>query len=68
MAWKYIGKGSFLAGVPAADLTDAEFAEYAKAFEEREGVALEKAPEFEQLYVREESRGREAAAKAVKED
>jgi hypothetical protein len=62
MAWKYIGDGSFLAGVPARDLTDEEYAEYAKAFKEREGVPLEKAPEFAQLYAR------EADAKAAKED
>jgi hypothetical protein len=60
--WKYIGDGSFLAGVPATDLTDDEFAEYAQAFREREGVALEKAPEFARLYKR------EAAGKAAKED
>lgn len=48
--WKYIGNGSFLAGVPACDMTDEECAEYAKAFEAREGVPLRDAPEFSTLY------------------
>jgi hypothetical protein len=48
--WKYIGQGSFFTGVPASDMTDDEFNEYAKAFEEREGLPLKKAPEFAVLY------------------
>lgn len=58
--WKYIGQGSFLTGVPARDLSDDEFSEYAKAFKEREGVALEKTG----LYVKAD----EKAAKTAKED
>lgn len=60
--WKYIGDGSFLTGVPPRDLTDEEFAEYAKAFEAREGVALEKAPDFERMYKREGAKKPAAAA------
>lgn len=39
--WKFVGEGSYLVGVPARDLTDEEYAEYAARFEEREGVKLE---------------------------
>lgn len=62
MAWKYIGGGSFLTGVPARDLTDDEYAEYSKAFKAREGVALDKAPEFKSLYEQQADR------KSAKED
>lgn len=59
MTWKYIGEGSALAGMPARDLTDEEFAEYSKAFKAREGVAIEKAPEFKALYQHEADKKKE---------
>lgn len=37
--WKFVGDGTLL-GVPARDLSDEEYAEYAAKFEEREGVTL----------------------------
>jgi len=55
MPWKYIGEGSFLTGVPHDPdelISDEDFAEIAKAFEEREGVPLQEAPEFSTLYER----------------
>jgi hypothetical protein len=60
--WRYIGQGSFLSGMPPSDLTDEEFAEHAKAFKAREGVAVEKALEFSSLYKHEADR------KSAKED
>lgn len=61
MALKYIGDGSWFAGVPARDLTDEEEAEYGARFKEREGVALEDTA----LYTRD---GGKRAAKPASEE
>lgn len=60
--WKYVGEGTLL-GVPARDLSDEEYAEYAATFEAREGVALEATG----FYVREEPRAKTGRAPAASE-
>ena len=34
MAWKYVGDGSSIPGIPATDLSDEEFEAYAKSYAE----------------------------------
>jgi len=49
MLWKYIGDGSFVAGVPARDLSGPEDEAAVKRYEEREGVPLEKTGLYERI-------------------